>query len=250
MENELIHDESRGAKIREFCGECRTKTNHEILHSVKKTATYEFVDELGYLSWRGEYQIVQCKGCDTISYRTDSWFSESEDPEMGFDGVTITLYPERNPDDRKILFFADIPDNIEPIYYEIIESFNKQLYLLCAGGIRAIIEGTCKYLGIENGVVPETHSNSGKAEKKNNLQGKIYGLLSAGKIRDQEAEFLHEVRFLGNRTLHELKTVGKEELALSIDIVEHILASIFIISEKGDKLKRLRTQDDDPQCDA
>lgn len=246
MSEEIIQTPSPGIKIREYCDSCNAKINHIVLHSLKQSHAWEHA-EAGQMSWEGDFQIIQCKGCDLISFRKETWFSEDYDPEAGFDGKRVYLYPERSENWREAIYFQDMPQNLKDIYHEVLDAYNQSLYLLCAGGIRAIIEGICNNLGIKGGIVPASAEKGGKDRQKNNLQGKIFGLLGKGKIRTNEAEFLHELRFLGNAALHELQSVSKDELNLSIDIVEHVLRSIYVIGSKGDKLKQLRLNRENPE---
>lgn len=62
---------------------------------------------------------------------------------------------------------------------------------------------------------------------KSNLEGKINGLAQKKFLTAQNAEALHEHRFLGNDALHELTQPSSEELKLAIEIVEHTFKSVF-----------------------
>lgn len=243
MKEEFTHEFSKGEKIKEYCSICGPKTNHEILHGVNEASSWSTEDS-GPISLTAKYQIIQCMGCDSISFRIETWFSEAEDLEFGFDGTSVDLYPNRGESRRTPILFKDIPKVIEKIYHEILLSYNHDLDLLCAAGIRALIEGISNHLKIEGGTVSQGGDESNKARFKNNLEGKIFGLLEAGKIRQADAEALHELRFIGNAALHELQSISKQELALSIDIVEHTLESIYVINKKSNLLKQIRSKKD------
>lgn len=90
-----------------------------------------------------------------------------------------------------------------------------------------------KYINDNNGVVL-------RKERRNNLQGKINGLYEKGVLTKESAESLHEHRYLGNEAVHELSQPSKEELALAINIIEHILETIYEIPEKVLELRVAR----------
>jgi hypothetical protein len=74
------------------------------------------------------------------------------------------------------------------------------------------------------------------------LQGKINGLHEKGKLTKEHAEILHEHRYLGNTSIHDLAAPSKEELSLALEIIEHVFDTIYEIPEKAIQLrhKRLR----------
>lgn len=76
------------------------------------------------------------------------------------------------------------------------------------------------------------------------LQGKINGLHEKGKLTKENAENLHEHRFLGNSAIHELSVPKKDELSLAIEIIENVFDTLYEIPEKVSELrhKRLRKQ--------
>ena len=57
-----------------------------------------------------------------------------------------------------------------------------------------------------------------------------------GILTKRNADILHEHRFLGNEALHELTQPSKDELALAIQIIEHILEHIYELLDKAAEL--------------
>ena len=68
--------------------------------------------------------------------------------------------------------------------------------------------------------------------RKNDLRGKIEGMLEKGLITPGQRDILHEHRFLGNEALHQLDTPNSQELNLAIDIIEHTLEHLYEIRDK------------------
>ena len=125
----------------------------------------------------------------------------------------------------------------------MIYTYNNEIYSLCAAGLRSIIEGICAERNISDGEVEYTDKNGDKKKKRSKtLQGKISGLAEKGVLTKDNAEILHELRFLGNKALHELTTPQPEELQLGINIIEHILENIYDLPSKAKELKAIRTE--------
>lgn len=239
-----------------FCDLCHTETEHIVRQSVdREVSGAEFV-RAGYsyepsdvltLNISDSYQIIQCQGCKSISFRHVK--SDSDDNES-----CVSLYPHRSEITREIKDYYHLPMNIEKIYRETISCFNNQNLILCAAGLRAIVEGICADKNINGGYVQETgkdgtlktdENGSAKMKYSNNLDGKIAGLDEKDILKSDQARILHTHRFLGNDALHELqlarsKTKNIYEIKLAIEVVEGVLDIIYEMPEKENALKNLR----------
>jgi hypothetical protein len=201
--------------------------------------------------WCDTYQIVKCRGCDTRSFRQTNVNSEDRDPETGQPEEHVTEYPGEPPREssdpptfyvRAVKPFRHVPDGPRRIYVETVEAFNRELYTLAGGGVRAIIEAICSEKQISDGPVEAPDGAGGvRIERKKDLRAKIAGLADAGILTKQHAELLHEHRFLGNNALHELRAPSAEHLDVAIDIVEHTLENIYEVAHKAAELTRART---------
>jgi hypothetical protein len=134
----------------------------------------------------------------------------------------VTFYPPagQNLATRKV--YESIPYQLEQLYSEVIETFNTGAYLLCAAGLRALIEGIC------------TDKLPGK---RGNLRTKINALVDI--IPPKIIGNLHGFRFLGNNALHQLATPTRKELALAIEVVEDILNVVYELDYKSGRLFQL-----------
>lgn len=232
-----IDNFSTGKTIKCYCNKCEKKINHTVIKSVK--GIYK-ENSLDYgVDGSSDYQILKCNGCNDHSFRVDEYFSEYVDYDS--DGSWEILYPLTTEFERKQLDFDDLPYNLDLIYKESIKSFNSKNYILCAVGIRAILEGICKDQKISNGTVEKTKSDGTQHQvKSNNLDGKINGLHQKGIITIKHSGALHELRFLGNNAIHELESPKKKDLITAFDIIEHILIDIYEIPNKANRLKERR----------
>lgn len=223
--------------MKSYCGSCKRETNQEVIDE----ELVPFSDEGENVFGEDKYQIICCRGCDTISFREIGWFSEDINPYTGEPLLRIVLYPRVSVNDLQLKQVMEIPRKIRQIYRETIESYNDQNYILCAAGLRAIIEGICAEEAIQDGPIT-TKGKDGqiKTIRNKTLQGKIGGLYERNLITENHANILHEHRFLGNEALHELNIPSVEELKLGIEILEHTLENIYELRYKGQELQYKR----------
>jgi hypothetical protein len=189
------------------------------------------------ISWFDDYQIIMCRGCDTISFRQISWFSEDWNPYHN--GETYYQYPERKL--KKSLEIQRLPSEVDSLYHEVIDAYNVGAYTLAAGGLRALIEAVCSTKGIKKGNVPNEKSDGSiEFKRKTNLEGKIFGLQESGYISIKQIDVLHELRFLGNVALHEIKKPAQDQIEVAFKIIESLLENIFGMEHKSKMLKKFR----------
>ena len=204
------------------CNSCRQHTNHKEVRSYSQTYTPEDDPDMPVDYAEGTWQIVQCAGCERVSFRelwlTSEHWATNEDP-------TEHRYPEVDKDQVPVKSFRQAPDNINRIYKESIRSFNIGNYILCAAGLRAVIEGICEEKIAKNEQM--------KTKKLYTLEKKINSLQKKKILSKEHAEILHALRFIGNEAVHELTAPPGEELKAAIEIVEHTLENLYGLSAKG-----------------
>ncbi|MBJ7314258.1 hypothetical protein ACFOLJ_19520 [Rugamonas sp. CCM 8940] len=112
---ESIENQSKGQIKQVFCLECKRSTRHLVTVSFDKDGSawnrYEGWD----VSWSEHYQILECQGCSTVSFRHSSWFSENQAP--GEDGVVERLYPLRKEGSLIARPFQNVPTALRPRRY-------------------------------------------------------------------------------------------------------------------------------------
>ncbi len=142
--------------------------------------------------------------------------------------------PKRSQFNLKSKEFQNVPKKLRLMYHEVITAFNNKLPLLCAVGIRALLEGICAAQNIPG----------------NTLKNKIDGLNTV--LGQEIADHLHSIRFLGNIAAHELEEPRKEEVSLAIEVCEMILTLFYeYINELNQKTRSLdnlyKTRGNPPQ---
>lgn len=220
--------------MKSFCSTCNRETNQEVLkEEVINTSNEEDI-------WWDDttYQIIQCRGCDEISFRK-LYNDISMQQNYDIDTTIQELYPQRDAHSRQIKTFRGLPLQINTIYRETIDSYNGNLRILCAVGIRATVEAICVDKKITGGKVT---NSEGKERTSKSLDGKISGLYSRGFLTLESSELLHELRFMGNDAVHVIVEPSIEELKIAIDILEHVIDNIYMLKRKAMRLKEKRNE--------
>ena len=216
-----------------FCNWCSIDTNHVIIkeHKINQFHTNK-KDGKKSLLVTYSYQIIQCAGCDSISFRSLTFAPKSL--ERNSDGELVIIdnrsieeiYPERRNNlmhEKKIF---GIPFLIRKAYKEVVENYNLGNYILCSAGLRAIVEGICNHFSI----------------KPKYLKDRIEDLSKVGLISNELAESLKIHKFLGDKALHTLEIADSEELKASIQLLELTLETVFEAPTRHKKLREVLTK--------
>lgn len=193
-----------------FCRKCKGLTNHKLLFGKKISGVVE-----DYLHWIENFNIVECLGCETISflkiYSDTEMLYYDEDGKSDY-GEQIDIFPKYLENIEELKFLWVLPPKIKSIYSETILALKNELYILTAGGLRTTIEAICNHLKI----------------KKGDLSSRIDLLHSKGYLSLNESKRLHSIRFLGNDALHDLEIPKKENIIILLGIINHLLENLFI----------------------
>ena len=199
-----------------FCRTCRGLRKHEVLYKKKTNGQ----DEDGYLSWNEDFFVIECSGCETISFvqeygDSDMYNMNEEDSSYGY-YTEEKIFPLYLDSGVELTYKYLLPPTIKEVYDESINALKSKCYILTAGGFRAIIEALCNHLKI----------------KKSDLSVRIDLLHEKGHLTINESKRLHSVRFLGNDSLHEMEVPKKEQLIIVLEVINHLLENIFIQDKK------------------
>jgi hypothetical protein len=191
------------------CNSCKGIRNHSELFEKKIRD-----EDDGFPSIQ-KFLVIQCLGCENVSFMKIYGdismidYDYEGNPDYYYDETIYPYYLEKG-NELKSLYH--LPPTIKIIYEETITAFKANSYILTAGGLRAIIEAICNHLKIKN----------------DNLEKRIDALQNKGFITSNEAKRIHSIRFLGNDALHEIAKPKKEHLYILLEIVNHLLANLFI----------------------
>jgi hypothetical protein len=196
------------------CSNCTGKTAHKVLASV------DVEDHDDHASWYDSYQVVQCGGCKTISFRKAS--SNSMDMvQVGEDEwehpVYESVYPSRIAGRKGLgVDVTYLSATIRRIYEETQAALTSDSPVLTGIGLRALLETVCKE----------------KEAVGHDLFNKIDHLVTVNVLTPTGAAILHKIRTLGNAAAHEVKPHSDKQLGLAMDIVEHLLRDVYILPKQ------------------
>lgn len=214
MTEKLELNKRLGHKITCFCRDCHRETRHEIVTEATNSGTLETGDDT--IDWSQEHQIIRCLGCETFSFRktsgTDQDYVQISATEYEYQPI-VNLYPNPHEGRQPLTDKGLLPDKIQRIYEETLQSLNDTQPVLCGIGTRAIIETVCK----------------DKNATGNDLYNKINSLVGLGVLTQDGADILHKLRTLGNDAAHEVKPHSLQELGLAFDVVDHLLLGVYIL---------------------
>jgi len=165
-----------------------------------------------------------CGGCKDVSFCKEN--SNSEEFDVDDDGEiyhpsTFVVFPPRLNGRKLVDDIHSIPHGIATIYKEMHSALCSGNYILTGIGIRALLEAIV---------------NNKKANGVN-LAEKISNLVKLGLITLDGADILHAIRLLGNKAAHEVVANSLSELNAAVDVVEHLIASVYLIPQKAKLLK-------------
>lgn len=201
-------------KGRIYCNYCKQDTNHDLKgkHQVK------WYDAEGFFGQMLIYHFWICMGCERGVLQQEYSNSEMEDGQEEF-----SYFPERSQHDLAPKPYAKLKPKLAALYAEAIICYNRKALILCAAGLRALLEGICQ----------------DKGTKGKNLKVKIEGLKvflpNKNIIRN-----LHHFRFMGNEAVHELAAPKPTELALAISVIEDLLNFFYELDYKASQLRDMR----------
>ena len=181
------------------CRECLRATKHNLIHSTNAVG----------VKWNEKYQIVQCMGCESLSFRRIT-LKNIKNNQLD-DKAEIDLYPSRIKGRQK-LKIESLPPTIAEIYEEIHLALSNKLLVLATIGMRTLIEAVCD----------EKNSTA------RSLRDKINSLVEMKLLTPKNANNLNKLRSFGNMAAHEVKTPSENMLHNSMDIIEHLLKEVYL----------------------
>jgi hypothetical protein len=206
--------DEHGKKVRIYCNYCKQDTNHEL----KCEHKHKWFDEDGYFGQMFHYRLWVCMGCDRAVLQQEYSNSEMQDGEEEF-----LYFPERAQNELFTKSYSKLKPKLAALYTEAVICYNRKAPILCAAGLRALLEGICSDKRVKGGNLKK---------KIDNLQPR---LPNKNIIRN-----LHHFRFMGNEAVHELAAPKPAELALAISVIEDLLSFFYELDYKASQLREMR----------
>jgi hypothetical protein len=206
------------SKKKIFCNACQNETNHVIQCEHEKMYCDEEHGQLIFYE-KEIYRFWTCAGCETGTMEVCFTMSGMHDSN-GNEIFDYNYHPKRTHGAITVKWFNKLPEKLAKLYKESVEAYNYNQHILCATGLRAIIEGVCVNKKIEG----------------RNLYNKIENLTSL--LPKNIVKNLHSFRFMGNMAVHELEPPDKSNLKLAIEISEDLLNYLYDLDYKANLLNK------------
>lgn len=197
------------------CRQCGQTTNHKVIYELARKS------EPDDYFWHTSWQIIECLGCNDISFRQET-VTEDDIDEYGQGAPTEKLYPSRISGHKPLENQDLLPIKLNRVYDETLSALENSLFVLAGVGLRAIIETIC----------------NDKDMQGKTLNQRINNLAVHGIITQVQADILHNLRVLGNEAAHEVQPVKQKELITGLEIAETMMKTIYFLSELGSSIKK------------
>jgi hypothetical protein len=197
-----------------YCNSCKRVTNHEEKFRNKETCfeSEEFHEYLLNILW-------MCMGCGEFVLQRVFYNDETSCDEE----ADIRYFPKLAHSELTPKTYSKLKPKLATLYNEAITCYNKGALILCAAGLRALLEGICSDKRVQG---------ANLKKKINNLQS---SLPNKNIIRN-----LHHFRFMGNEAVHELAAPKPTELALATSVIEDLLNFFYELDYKASQLHEMR----------
>ena len=224
MTVEFTENLDDGKVVDVVCQFCGHQTKHIILKSIERT--WDNDDIQG----NDSYQVIQCRGCENVSFRSVSRNSEDYFPETAADRgpdfvYTIKLFPHRVSGRIQLESLWSVPYTVSQIYKETFSAIGAGSYILAGLGLRAIVEAVCVAEG----------------STEWNFHKKIDYLITKNKLTRAGGDLLLHIRDMGNDSAHKATPIRVEDIDIALEIIEGLLKNVYIIPEEAKKLKKKAT---------
>lgn len=199
-----------------FCNTCKHETNHALKSHHYRDYVETCIDvhdgqERLAFHEKWNYRFWVCLGCDTATLEEQYHCDQMQDSESREYFPLRADHTIRSP--KK---FLHISPKLRSIYNEVITAYQQRLNILCAIGLRALLEGICADKGIND-----------RKKEDNSLHGKIKKLGEQNNIPQGIVDGLNHLKVFGNDAAHRLDPTTKNKISLAIDLIEALLTHLY-----------------------
>ena len=200
------------------CNRCQGDTNHYVQSNFVKKGE----DQGGLIWWSDDFEILQCCGCDDVTFRRTEYFSEWEDWETGPNGEDIpvlrpriTYFPpakwRREP--RWIDQLSNEDELLGKLLSEVYSAIHSDSVFLACTGSRALIDRIITLKVGNSGTFPERL----KMLKEKDL------------ITGTDVDVIETALEAGHASAHRGWSAKRNELETVMNIIENLIERIFIV---------------------
>ncbi len=195
------------------CNSCGRETKHVVLQT-RTTSDFEVIAECGEVSWEDTFEMLECRGCESVKLRHTHSFSE-------IDGLEVRYYPP--PLARKSPTWAHKAKHPIPLLLEeVYSALHAGSRFLAVAGARTILDA----------VLLDKVGDIGSFEAR------LEELEKQGFVGKKNREFLVIALEAGNAAAHRGYRAKEDEVQHVMDIVENLLQAVYALDKAAESLKR------------
>ena len=207
--------------VRAHCNKCLITTSHVIIGEHGRN----YSDSEGDRWVAVRYEMLLCRGCEDVTFRTVSTDSETIDPEGR--PVERTVYYPPEISRRQPSWLYDLRTNykqrvLHSLLIEVYTALHQDLRTLAAAGVRTIIDNTM----------------TAKVGDQGTFAATLKKFVQKGFIAQTLAEFLEKTIDAGSASAHRAFTPTPEDLNLLLDTAENLIESVFIYPDRMKNLSK------------
>ena len=223
--SDATQENKKPDSVKAHCPTCDADRTCDVHGKINKTWSWE--DRGGRYSFDGgtEHFLLECRGCETVFYLTDSWNSEDMDHYYGPDGEELSeparnrrSYPSPASQTKPIWFDAlvKIDPQLQNVLNEIYLAYDQSAYILTAVGLRTALDRATEVLGIDPAI---------------SFDEKLARLKTGGWIGATEHDVLDVITNAGNAAAHRGWSPSKEDVGKLLIAMEAFLHRAFIVGQ-------------------
>ena len=211
-------------KFRAQCDPCSGETLHDVLFEKAFTGSESIDDEFS-IDWGVTWRVIQCRGCETVSVRRDSWNSEACDNETGALDIDLTYFPPRTFREEPT-WFRD-SDFIASCPFEV-HQLHKELYIClqndCPAAAAMIMRAMFGHM-----MISAVHDSG-------SFKGNLDAFEASGYVSKKQREVIDPLLEAGHASIHRGFIPRKKDILTLVDILEGLMEILYVHSPKATEL--------------
>lgn len=211
----------QGEISKAHCNTCAGERKHFIIYAHRVEFHDDVLEEHGF----DAYDLLQCAGCDRVTFR-HTHESSYEPDENGEIVPTVSYYPpamfRRRPKWLLGISLRWSHDFIPRLLNEIYTALHNDCLSIAAMGVRALLERV---------MIDRVGDHHSFVANLNEFQ-------TQGFIGARQKEALEATLDVGHASIHRNYTPTKDDLRHALDITENIIESVYTSDGRAAALKK------------